>query len=388
MLKKNKSSSIVVIDIIGSSIKICEIENFGNLKKTLVKKVGNAELPELIQDGIIKNEDEVALEISKILKENNITSVNCYMTFNSSSIVRRVIPIKNVNIDAEMKKNLIGMELTKYIPINISDYDIEYRELKNNSTNSEESSDDIVNVDVFACPKQVIMASFNTIKKANLKPLVLDLTDNAMLKFLITYGYVTNDKTFVVMELNTNNISFSIISDNEIKLNRIIEYGVSSFDTIKNKLLKINTTESLIKVLELNNLDLIKKIYLHLRGFQYMDIDEFMKTVGFSDFNVNDVFNSEQISYLDVILNNQDRFLDDIDKFVKYYTTRFQKYEIDGIYIYGYNYKIDELISKIEKIVNSKCNVLDLERAVNIGEYSIDEVMKYVNCIAATVRIN
>ena len=154
--------SLVGLDIGSSIIKVAEIADSKN--GPTLKKFGVMDMPYgAIEEGIIKDPEEVSDAIRQIFHTFNIKQQNVAISIGGYSVVVKKINVQTMSEEA--LQSTIHFEAEQYIPFDISDVNLDFQILGESENNPNQMS-----VLLVAAKKEMIADYVNVLEMANLNP--------------------------------------------------------------------------------------------------------------------------------------------------------------------------------------------------------------------------
>jgi type IV pilus assembly protein PilM len=167
-----KKDRLIGLDIGSRTIKAAEIS--GSKKGKCLKRFGIVDIrPGLIEDGTIKDTEQVAALIRQLFKKSGIKAQNVALSVGGYSVI-----VKKINVQAmpeEQLQNTIQFEAEQYIPFDISDVNLDFQILGNNPNNPNQ-----MNVLLVAAKKELINSYVDLAQMAGLNPCIIDVDSFAL----------------------------------------------------------------------------------------------------------------------------------------------------------------------------------------------------------------
>lgn len=178
------------LDISDTSLKFVQLKKaaglkFGKLsnKKTIEKLEVNCYNsiklpPELIVNGEIKNQEEVAKQINKLLtaaKGGNITNKNVVAVLPQTQTCIKLLQIPNT-LEEEMLKT-ISEEIVKHIPLVLDEVYIDWQIIDRGERD--------LDVLIGTAPKKIVDQYVETLEQASLQPMALEIEAASICRCLI-----------------------------------------------------------------------------------------------------------------------------------------------------------------------------------------------------------
>lgn len=344
-VKKILAKKAVSIDIGSENIKIVLGRYLKN--KVIIEKAFKILTPEgAIEDGHIKNVNELSDAIGDALDDNKINEDNIIFTTNSTSIINRTILIPKVTEDEI--DSVIKYEVQQYLPINLDEHMIQYNILSEKVVDGKQK----LEVLIVVYPNRMIYSYAELTNLLGGKPYALDLNYNSKRKAL----YIMNPEmkeTVLSMDIGSSNIGLTIINNNELVLIKAINSGGNYLDGQIAKLLGISLEEA----------ENEKKENCNLMSREEGPLEHSVKEV-------------------------VDMWFDEASRFMKYYKSKNSQSKIDKIYICGGGANIKGLERYVSSKFDMRVKILqgnsNIEFKKNVEEVSISE---YINAIGALIRL-
>lgn len=339
------SKKAVSIDIGSENIKV--VVGRYNKNKVAIEKAFKISTPEgAIEDGHIKNIDELSDVIGDALDLHKVNVDNIIFTTNSTSIINRTIMIPKVNEDEI--ETVIKYEVKQYLPINLEEHMIQYNILSEKVIEGKEK----LEVLIVVYPNRMIYSYEELTNLIGGKPYALDLNYNSKRKAL----YVMNPyikETVLSMDIGANNISLTIISNNELVLIKTINSGGNHLDHEISRMLGMSLQEA----------ESEKKESCNLMSREEGPLEHCVK-------------------------ESVDMWFDEANRLIKYYKSKNSQGKIDKIYLCGGGANIKGLERYVSTKFDMRVKILqgnsNIEFKKNVDEVSISE---YINAIGALIRL-
>lgn len=363
--KKKKHGPLLAIDIGSSSIKFSQGQmSNGRLKVSLL---GIKPVPDGVYgNGNIHDYQTLKAIITGSLHDFKIKNKDTVVTIESSDTIKREMVIQKV--PDEDKADLIAYEVSQYLPIEISNYILQYKDIE------EFVEDDVkkVKIHLGAMPKEIVKAHFDLINECGLNPCYLDMHSNSLEK-LIQYersNISSSQLSCAYIDFGHKMINVTLFENQDYRFNRIIKMGSSEFNRILIDYLSIDGDEAEKR----KKTTSVTAIY---KSHGQMD-----KTASDSDDDIKNIVIRESVNYFDEVI-------DEIDKVFKYHLSRHSSNKIDQVFLIGGGAQfvdLEELLSsrlelpvkKLDKLNNVEFNLKDS------GE--LKHMNLYINSIGALIR--
>ena len=327
---KKKDVKCLSIDIGSSYIKFAVGQKMGRRLK--VDKTFKARLPAgVYENGHMHNIQEMKSIIQGALNANSVKLKDVICTLESTDAIKRELVVPAVA--AEDLSEMVSYEIGQYLPIDINSYVLQYKIVRE----FEEENVKKYELLVAALPKEIVHNIYSMLIEMGLDPYALDIHSNAVDKIAAEYELFNEasikENTVAFLDLGHENINVIIVEKGQYKFNRLIKNGTRDFEQL--------TTE-----------------------FEFKTIDEISQ-------------------HLDVV----DRWIEEIDKVFKYYTSRSVENTIDKIFIYGGISVMEGLDTYIHERVNIPVELIKSIDNVEIvagNEYTLAQSL---NAISAIIRL-
>lgn len=327
---KKKDVKCLSIDIGSSYIKFAVGQKMGRRLK--VDKTFKARLPAgVYENGHMHNIQEMKSIIQGALNANSVKLKDVICTLESTDAIKRELVVPAVA--PEDLSEMVSYEIGQYLPIDINSYVLQYKIVRE----FEEENVKKYELLVAALPKEIVHNIYSMLIEMGLDPYALDIHSNAVDKIAAEYELFNEasikENTVAFLDLGHENINVVIVEKGQYKFNRLIKNGTRDFEQL--------TTE-----------------------FEFKTIDEISQ-------------------HLDVV----DRWIEEIDKVFKYYTSRSVDNTIDKIFIYGGISVMEGLDTYIHERVNIPVELIKSIDNVEIvagNEYTLAQSL---NAISAIIRL-
>ena len=187
-----------------------------------------------IEDGRIVNVSLLVTALSKALSDHGVKAKDAIGCLNSTQIINRELLIPVVAPD-EME-TVVRYEIQKFLPINLSDYLIQYVILGEVEVMGEKR----LKLNVITFPEKMARSYYDLLKELGFKPYALDVSYNAISK-LATYSdlleqVTTAEGTVAFVDMGAQSIDLNIFTDENIQFTRLIKSGGAIIDEKLNQL--------------------------------------------------------------------------------------------------------------------------------------------------------
>lgn len=187
-----------------------------------------------IEDGRIVNGSLLVTALSKVLSDEGVKAKNAIGCLNSTQIINRelLIPI----VAPEEMETVVRYEIQQFLPINLSDYLIQYVILGETEVLGEKR----LKLNVITFPEKMARSYYDLLKELGLKPYALDVSYNAISKLAIHQHLLeqvtTSEGTVAFVDMGAQSIDLNIFTDGNIQFTRLIKSGGAMIDEKFNQL--------------------------------------------------------------------------------------------------------------------------------------------------------
>ena len=223
------------LDLSDQSVKVAQLRKKNGKMK--IYAYGREDIPKgLIEDGEIKNEEEVAEFIKKALfnsKPNPIKSKFVVYSIPEPKGFIRVVELP------QMEKQDIGdairCEAEQLFPIDINESYLDWQVLAGDNS-------EIIKVLVAMVPSQLVDSYSSVLKKAGLKPIAAEIESVAITRSLISNNQLA--KPILVIDMGKDRTGFIIFKSPTVQFTASIPICGNSFNEVISKKLKISEEEA------------------------------------------------------------------------------------------------------------------------------------------------
>lgn len=357
------SKRILSIDFGSYSTRFVVGKSFGS--EVSVERMVTAQTPQdLYQDGQILNLNNMNDFIQRVTRDEKLKCKLVSFTFESSALIMKEISVPLVK--SQDLKKMVEYEIEQYLPIDMSQYNIQYKNIGVITEDGVKKS----NFLVVALPKTI---SDNYIQLANLldlKPYALDIHSNCINK-LFKYKSKINENfdlindTIAVLDLGHLSTSIVIIEKGVFKFSRLVNMGGKDIDIHIANGFNLSLAEASNKKKEIKDLN--------------------------NDFNTSPT----EAMVKETIISAIESWMQEIERVFKFYTTRATGNTIDRIYIHGGTINLKGIKENIEGYFNiptfrinnlSTISVDDKDKREPQGISKEIDINPYLNAIGAIIR--
>ena len=197
-----KKSHLIGLDIGSRAIKAAEVEI--RKKGYALKRFGIVEIaPGLIEEGSIRNPEEVADAIRRLLKEARIKETNVATSVGGYSTIVKNITVQKM--EEEQLQETIQFEAEQYIPFDINDVNLDFQILGDNENNPNQ-----MNVLLVAAKKDMVTDYVNLLQMADLTPCIIDV-DAFAIQNAYEINYSPGDENVAIIDIGANKTNLNIL---------------------------------------------------------------------------------------------------------------------------------------------------------------------------------
>lgn len=305
--------------------------------------------PNSIDDGKITDISSVAGIIQKALIDNKIKTKKAVFTINTNSIITRSVelPILKSRIQT---MSMIKNELDQLLSVNLEEYKLIYKTV--GKTEGEIQNGKYI---VYGLPISIYNDYIELALKLKLVMTALDLSFNSLdkiyeNKITINGSSLKEQAATAFIDFEYKNISFSVVNDGKIDFSRMSSNGfndiVRSFVTVHN---------------------LTQEMALSSIG----EISLMGEPEDLSD-----------ISKLGIIEDSIGIWIDEFNRYIRYYNSNNKDKKIEKIFIYGSFVNIDGLEKYLESRLNIEVETIRKMSGVILKNISTDfDIKSYFNSV-------
>ena len=326
-----KDNNVISIDFGNKHIK-CIV---GKKRKNsiVISKAFRLEMPsDTFSDGEILNSKKLTEFMRESLDKEQVVTKKCIVTFNSSTTISREISLP-YNNSRDFKK-LMKFEVQQHFPVALDEYITQYKIAEIYTDKDVKKA----RVFAYAISKEIVENYFTLINDIGLTPIAFDLHSNAIAKLFASSSLVNglnyNKKgTVLLIDFGFKSINIEFISD-----------GIKKFS----RFLPIFETEYLFGQKTDEN--------------AYEDMDQ-------------------------VVINNlYENWADEIERNIKYYTSRKMGNRIDNIFIHGGFSNLPNIEAKLFERIQIPVSKITELSGIKICNNSKMNIANYLNSIGAIIE--
>jgi type IV pilus assembly protein PilM len=211
-----KKNHLIGLDIGSKSLKAGEIVDAKG--GYALKNFGMIDIPPgLIEEGNIRETQEVANAIKELWKASNIKDKNVAISIGGLSVIVKKINVQTM--EEEELQETINMEAEQYIPFDISDVNLDFQILGESDANPNQMS-----VLLVAAKKETIDDYISLVSLAGLNPCVIDV-DAFALQNIYELNYETSEENIALIDIGASKTSLNILKENNSVFMRDVSLG-------------------------------------------------------------------------------------------------------------------------------------------------------------------
>ena len=212
------ANKILGIEIGQNFTRVVEID-YKTKKNPKIYNIFDFATPQdIMADGVIQYVSMFRSLLATKLKENKVSTKKVLFVLNSARIATREVEIPAVK-DKQIKE-MITMNASDYFPVDLEQYQIVHEVLDR----IEVDGDKKIKVSVIAVPKDLIRSYELLANACKLQLVGLDYTGNAIKQLMIQE---IPGEIKATVKVDENMTLLTIMDGNEVKLQRIINYGIA-----------------------------------------------------------------------------------------------------------------------------------------------------------------
>ncbi len=231
-----KKDHLIGLDIGSQSIKAAVISE--TTKGSSLERFGVAEIaPGLIEDGAIKDAEQVADTIRQLFKNYNFKGTNVAISVGGYSVI-----VKKINVQTmpeEQLQDTISFEAEQYIPFDISDVNLDFQILGENENNPNQ-----MNVLLVAAKKEMVNDYVNLAQMAGLNPSIIDVDAFALQNIYEITCSPVEDENLALIDIGASKTSLNILKGTNSVFMRDVSLGCGQINQKIVSLVDCSTEEA------------------------------------------------------------------------------------------------------------------------------------------------
>lgn len=217
--KTNQKNRYLTINFNNEFIKVSEVSKTN--KGLVVHKVFSIPTPaRAYRDGVIRDRNAIAKELTIVLQRHGITTTNVIYTISSTKIATKEVIIPYVapkKIDS-----IVRMNATEYFPVNIEEYIIQSAVLETIVNKDNPKKKEQLKLLVAAVPSKMIEEYYDFSSTMGFKVIAIDYLGNSTLQLLKVQSDV---ETSVMVQIENDSTIISVFTNEVLQLQRTVPYG-------------------------------------------------------------------------------------------------------------------------------------------------------------------
>lgn len=310
---------ILSVEIKNRNIKILEGTKSGS-SLTIYKSLFLEIEPGSIDDGKIIDMESVVSTVETALTEHNIKSKNAIFIINTNSTITRNMELPLLKSKTETM-SMIKSELDQLLPVDLNQYKLVYKKTDSVTSDGTEKGKYIV----YGLPIGIYEQYIQLAEKLKLELVAIDLASNCLdkiagQKLTINKENLKSGTASAFIDIGYSNISFSVVNNGKDDFSRISSNGI--YDIVKN----YGT------VFELSQEEAMNEI-------QTLPLGENVEIL-------------TDIAKINILQDNINMWIDEFNRYIRYYNSNNKERQIEKIYVYGSFAKINGLEHYLESHLN------------------------------------
>lgn len=342
---------VLSIEINNRNVKILEGSRNGSSISILQNLFINIE-PGSIDDGRIIEMDSVASKIESVLKDNNVKTKSATFIISTNSTITRNIDLPLLKSKSETL-SMIKNELSQLLPVDLNEYKIIYKQIDTIVDNAVEKGSYII----YGLPITIYNEYIALAERLKLDLVAIDLSSNCLdkisaQKVMLNKQSLKPKTSVAFIDVGYTNIYFGVLNDGKDVFSRISSSGFQ--DIVRNYQ----------AIYELTQEDAINDI-------ERRSLLETSESIS-------------EISKLNIIEDNLNMWIDEFNRYIRYYNSNNKERQIEKIYIYGSHTKIIGIEQYLEsklgistESINEVSNVI-YKGTTGVGKF---DIKSYFNTI-------
>lgn len=214
----NQKNRFLTVNFNNEFAKVCEVTKTN--KGLIVHKVFSIPIPaRAYRDGIIRDRNAIAKELTVLLQKQGITTTNVIFTLSSSKIATKEVIIPFV--PKKKIASIIKMNATEYFPVNIEEYVIESSTLEV-VENPDNKKDKKLKLMVAAVPSKMLEDYYDFASTMGWHVVAIDYLGNSTLQLLKLQSDVESS---VMIQIENDSTIISVFDKDVLQLQRTVPYG-------------------------------------------------------------------------------------------------------------------------------------------------------------------
>lgn len=217
--KTNQKNRYLTINFNNEFIKVSEVSKTN--KGLVVHKAFSIPTPpRSYRDGVIRDRNAIAKELTIVLQRHGITTTNVIYTISSTKIATKEVVIPYVA--PKKVDSIVRMNATEYFPVNIEEYIIQNVVLETIVNKDNPKKKEQLKLLVAAVPAKMIEEYYDFSSTMGLKVVAIDYLGNSTLQILKMQSDV---ETSVMVQIENDSTIISVFANDILQLQRTVPYG-------------------------------------------------------------------------------------------------------------------------------------------------------------------
>lgn len=217
--KTNQKNRYLTINFNNEFIKVSEVSKTN--KGLIVHKAFSIPTPpRSYRDGVIRDRNAIAKELTIVLQRHGITTTNVIYTISSTKIATKEVVIPYVA--PKKVDSIVRMNATEYFPVNIEEYIIQNVVLETIVNKDNPKKKEQLKLLVAAVPAKMIEEYYDFSSTMGLKVVAIDYLGNSTLQILKMQSDV---ETSVMVQIENDSTIISVFANDILQLQRTVPYG-------------------------------------------------------------------------------------------------------------------------------------------------------------------
>lgn len=217
--KTNQKNRYLTINFNNEFIKVSEVSKTN--KGLIVHKAFSIPTPpRSYRDGVIRDRNAIAKELTIVLQRHGITTTNVIYTISSTKIATKEVVIPYVA--PKKVDSIVRMNATEYFPVNIEEYIIQNVVLETIVNKDNPKKKEQLKLLVAAVPAKMIEEYYDFSSTMGLKVVAIDYLGNSTLQILKMQSDV---ETSVMVQIENDSTIISVFTNDVLQLQRTVPYG-------------------------------------------------------------------------------------------------------------------------------------------------------------------
>ena len=256
--KRAVNNDMICIDIGYRNIKVVEVNVNKETSAIFIRNYGIVLTPKgCIKNGAIYDVPGVLEKIKEVISTQHMKAKRAKIIMSGTNIITRIYMIEKQN--GEDCDTTIKNSIPKYFPLDIENYQIDYKILQT----VKEREKELYKIFLTAVPKKILQSYIDVLNGLGLKPLAVDIPANSTAKFFNRDIEVTEmeqwyrskeytkvgQETFAVIDFGSETTIVNFLNERILEFNKVILSGSSNIDEhiAKNMGISLDDAERLKK---------------------------------------------------------------------------------------------------------------------------------------------